>query len=70
MGIFEPKLVIMSEHAPKYFLSDGCPGPGDMTIASGSILLIELSVILSFRITTGSVCSSPKIWARLYTNES
>src|SRR3990170_2911662 len=60
----------ISAHTPKSRGFAGCPGPGDSTIASGSMPRTSLRVIASFLTTTGCAPSSPSRWYRLYTKES
>jgi hypothetical protein len=52
-------------HTPKYRLTVGVPGPGDIIIPSGLTSLISLTDFSSFLITVGLDPSLPIICATL-----
>ena len=63
---------------PKYFLFTGYPGPGDIIILSGLIILMFSNVNSSFLLTIMLNCSdmksllriSPQYWYKLKVKES
>ena len=67
IGIFSLNSSINSMEIPE---SSGVPGPGLIRIVSGSKSETPSVVNLSLRNTMGLRPSSPRYWARIYTNES
>ena len=65
MGSDGPISLITSGQAPKYRLSDGVPGPGEMTTPSYPPLDIAPGVILSLRTTSHPHPKLPRYWAML-----
>ncbi len=70
MGTSYPSSLTTSSDIPTSSLLSGVPGPGDITILSGLILLIPETVISSFLTTRGLLPRDPTTCAMLYTKLS